>query len=222
MAIISVNVCDPHNPIGASSVDRSLSGYAGGSGCFDEFYSVGIHPWAPDREQMKRVVEYAAFPSVVAIGETGLDRVSAKNSLDFDRQRDVFSAHIHLSERVGKPLIIHCVKAWDVLLHIRKIEKPVMPWIIHGFGGKEALAVRLLDAGLFLSFGAGRSRVGALEVARNSHRLLAETDDSDADIRDVYRCIAGQLGISVYELSREISGSLSILFPPWRDASLMR
>ncbi|MDR0394226.1 MAG: TatD family hydrolase [Tannerella sp.] len=216
VAIISVNVCDPHNPIEASA-NRILSDSSSGStgtDCFTEYYSVGIHPWDPDKKQMKKVFEYASLPSVVAIGETGLDKVTAKNTLDLDRQRELFTAHIHLSEEIGKPLIIHCVKAWDELLHIRKTEKPAMPWIIHGFGGKEALAVQLLNAGLYLSFGIRRSHINALKVAWESHHLLAETDNLNTDIRDVYKHIAKQLGITVHELSKEIFDFLTTFLPP--------
>ena len=168
-----------------------------------EYYSVGIHPWYPDRSLLTKVAEYATSPLVVAIGETGLDKTTAKSAEEFKLQQEFFMEHIDLSEDTGKPLIIHCVKAWDELLHIRKTTKPSRPWIIHGFKGKAALAEQLMDAGMYLSFGASHN-TDSLKAAWNRRRLLAETDDSDSDIRDIYAQIANKLNIPVKELSDNI------------------
>ncbi len=176
----------------------------------EKYYTVGVHPWYIDsthadlaNDLFTKVREYAHLPKIVAIGETGLDKMTAKTENDFIFQQEQFLSHAHLSEEVKKPLIIHCVKAWDELLHIHKSIKPTMPWIIHGFRGKETLAAQLLDAGFYLSFGA-HYNTGALQTAWTKHRLLAETDDKNIDIRDVYKQIASDLNISESKLSEEI------------------
>lgn len=117
-------------------------------------YSVGIHPWhAGDAtpELMERVAALAANPSVVAVGETGLDSLRGPG---LDMQREVFLRHIDIALNVGKTLIIHAVKAWPELLRIAALypDKPA-PWIVHGFRGKPGLARQLLAAGLSLSYG---------------------------------------------------------------------
>lgn len=88
-------------------------------------YSVGIHPWetgaTPDFELLERA---AAHPSVAAIGETGVDRLRGAG---IDTQTDVFRRHIALSESLRKPLILHVVKALDIILAVKKECRPAMP-----------------------------------------------------------------------------------------------
>lgn len=190
IAILSINLRDPQNPL-VKVTD------------FPKHYSIGIHPWHPDKRMMEKVIRYATQPAVVAIGETGLDKITAGSPETFKRQQELFTQHIRLSEETGKPLIIHCVKAWDELLHIRKATHPAVPWIIHGFRGKELLATQLLDAGLYLSFGSFYNPE-ALKAAWKRHHLLIETDDKQTNIREVYQQIASELKITVDLLSDEI------------------
>ena len=182
--------------------DKQSSIHAEASAC-SSYYSVGIHPWYIDKKLMPDVRRLATLPIVVAIGETGLDKNTAKNQDDFSLQKEIFAEHILLSEEVKKPLIIHCVKAWDELLSIRKTTKPSMPWIIHGFRGNATLATQLLNAGLYLSFSINHN-VEALKVTWNKGRLFAETDNAEINIRKVCTTIADNLGISINELLDEI------------------
>ena len=177
----------------------------------DQYYSVGIHPWNPDKSLMAKVRMYAALPFVIAIGETGLDKISAKTQDEFILQHELFTKHIRLSEETGKPLIIHCVKAWNEILHLHKTTKPLMPWIIHGFRGKKMLADQLLSAGLYLSFGALHNK-DAVRSAWEKRRLLAETDDTKTDIHEIYSRIAQNLNIPPEELSEEIEIIFNTLF----------
>ncbi len=117
-------------------------------------YSVGIHPWDTSEPlRLRTLVELcrqAALPQVVAIGECGYDRLRGG---DMSRQRAVFELQARLAERLGKPLIIHCVKAFDELLASRRRLRPRQEWIIHGFRGKPEQARQLLAAGFSLSLG---------------------------------------------------------------------
>jgi Tat protein secretion system quality control protein TatD with DNase activity len=63
-------------------------------------YSVGIHLRHIDTKFIDRVREYAVLPAIVAIGETGLDRISSKDTYRFRRQQKLFSVHAELSEQV--------------------------------------------------------------------------------------------------------------------------
>ena len=207
IAIISLDLRDREKVAAILSVDTNLAEKPD-SGLIktnirSEYYSVGVHPWYPDRSLMAQACEYATSPLVVAIGETGLDKNTANSIGDFKQQQELFEEHIVLSEKVGKPLIIHCVKAWDELLHIHKSAKPSMPWIIHGFRGKATLAGQLMDAGLYLSFST-QHNVDSLKTAWEKRRLLVETDDTNTDIRDIYVQIASNLNITIEELSDNI------------------
>ena len=174
-------------------------------------HSVGVHPWYIDYNDTKttdryyeKVREYALHPAVVAIGETGLDKLTAKSTNDYKFQQALFASHAFLAEEVKKPLIIHCVKAWNDLLRIHQCVKPSIPWIVHGFRGKKMLAIQLLNAGFYLSFGP-RFNTEALKETWVKCRLLLETDDNNITIRDVYQQVADELSISVQELSVKIN-----------------
>ena len=121
----------------------------------DATYSVGIHPWwtaAADWEDLKEgLLLWAEHPQVQRIGECGLDKLQGAA---IEVQEHVFLMHVTLSERLQKPLTIHCVKAFDRLLALRKQLCPTQRWAIHGFRGKPELAQQLLAAGFDLSFGA--------------------------------------------------------------------
>lgn len=140
----------------------------------EQWLSVGIHPWDITDYWVKDfdfVQAWASQPQVKAIGECGLDRLVLSPC-----QEEVFRAHILLSEEVQKPLIIHCVKAIDTVLSIRKELIPSQPWILHGFRGKPQQAIQLIEAGFFLSFGE-RFNVDSVRICPRE-RLCMETDDS--------------------------------------------
>lgn len=172
------------------------------------YYAAGIHPWFADREALALLRVYAEHPQVVAIGETGLDRLS---SVSWTLQEELFTRQIQLAGEVRKPLIIHCVKAWQELMAIRKIAAPDIPWIIHGFRGNAFLATQLLHAGFYLSFGF-RFQSEALCQAWKARRLLAETDNMNVDIREIYASLSSQLSISEDTLAQEIVESVGKIF----------
>lgn len=138
----------------------------------DYVYAVGYHPWNASDFNEQRLEEEASLPSTVAIGETGLDVLRGPSA---QVQEAAFRRHIELSERLGKPLIIHCVRAFDRLLAIKKEMRPLQPWIIHGFSRKPELARQLLDAGCYLSLGPRFNPATAAIIPAD--RLLIETDD---------------------------------------------
>ncbi|MGL4293025.1 MAG: TatD family hydrolase, partial [Bacteroidales bacterium] len=152
-------------------------------------FSSGIHPWFLTSEnlsvQLRTVSCISSFPSCYAIGESGLDRIC---NTPFALQLQAFRAMVLLSETEKKPLIIHCVKAFDELLSIRKETNPIQPWIIHGFRGNPIQAKQLIEKGIFLSLG---TRFNT-ETARSlpSGFFLLETDDEAQDISLLYHQIA--------------------------------
>ena len=67
-------------------------------------------------------------------------------------QLAVFKEQVKLSEKLGLPLIIHCVKAMEELLGVKE-SRPQITLIWHGFRGKPEQAVQLLKKGFYLSLG---------------------------------------------------------------------
>ena len=162
------------------------------------FLSVGIHPWFAEEcniELMVKLEQWSSDPRLVAIGECGLDK-NSKVSLSIQMQ--AFEMQIALSEKVQKPIIIHCVGCFNELFEIRNRVNPVQTWIIHGFRGKPELAAQILKAGCALSFGehynAKSVRVTPID------RLFIETDESNISVEEIYRQIAAIKGCKVEEL----------------------
>lgn len=149
-----------------------------------QLYSVGIHPWDTSAditdESWQRLEEAARNPQVVAVGECGIDLV---NGGPLYRQMQVMRRQIELSEEIGKPLIIHCVHAHDIIIGLRRDLKPTQNWLIHGFRGKPTIAKMFIDSGLSLSFGANFNHDSLSAVPLE--RLFAETDESELSIEEI-------------------------------------
>ena len=165
-------------------------------------YSVGIHPWdteeAPTAEMLKLLEEIARHPQVVAIGECGIDLLKGGRMF---RQLQIFNWQVKLSESVGKPLVIHQVKAQDIILSVRNDLKPTQPWIIHGFRGKAQMAEVFLKAGCYLSFGE-KFNVRAVGSVP-SDRILCETDASEKPIADIIAALNEAAGKDLTEAFRD-------------------
>ncbi len=154
------------------------------------YYSIGLHPWQTDMTEeklqsaMEKVREKSSSDRIVAIGECGIDRLRGG---EIEKQVSIFKKHISISENVCKPMIIHAVKSFDILLQIRKEINPSQLWIIHGFRGKENVARQLIEKGFALSYG---ERFNPLSVAATPADLLfTETDESSVDIEEIRKRI---------------------------------
>ena len=171
-------------------------------------YSMGIHPWFLNETNRNTLMEFvrnnAHNDSVTAIGEAGYDKLKGPS---IDLQRQVFEQQAELSEEVGKPLIIHNVKAWDELIASHKRIKPFMPWLIHGFRGKKELAMQLISRNMYISFWFGfviRPEATKLIRSLPLDRIFLETDGSGTDIKNIYKKVSQDLQISVGELKNQI------------------
>ncbi|MBK9637748.1 MAG: TatD family hydrolase [Bacteroidetes bacterium] len=159
------------------------------------FYSVGFHPWYIHesiwKDKMEKLKVEVKHPTVLAIGESGLDKVC---ETPFSLQLEVFVVMIELSESTKKPLIIHCVRAFQEIIELHKKFQPVQHWIIHGFNRNQNIASALLHQGIFLSFGADvmNSDSPVLEVLKNisSHEFFLESDTKDISMDELYLTVA--------------------------------
>lgn len=182
-----------------------------------QWISVGIHPWYAEindwEKQLDEVERLALLPQVVAIGECGLDRGIV---LPLEKQLLIFDAQVKLAERVQKPIIIHCVRAFNELILWKKEIKPTVPLIIHGFNNKPQMAHQLLLHGFYFSLGAAllRSDSNALKVLKITplDRLFLENDDHKTPIEDIYETAALVLGTSVLALKNQIWQNFNRLF----------
>lgn len=179
-----------------------------------EWYSVGIHPWhipatvtPAIRHEMDILAFLAGHPQVLAIGEAGLDKLAGAPQAV---QVEVFEYQARLSMELGKPLVIHLVKAVDELLKLKQQIRPANPWIIHGFRGKAVLAKEYLRHGFYLSFGE-KYQEEALRITP-SDRLFLETDESDVPIADLYSRAAQARCVSLSELTEAVQENIAKVF----------
>ena len=173
-------------------------------------FSCGIHPWYSDDSdtQMAYLNEIAPNPRIIAIGETGLDRLKGPS---FEVQIPVFKKHIELSERLNRPVIIHCVKAWEELMQVRKETSPTLPWIIHGYRGRPELTKRLLKEGFLFSIG-DNINVESMQLTPIDS-LFCETDEDEMTIREIYQQTSLALNMELEEFAERIAGNVRRLFP---------
>lgn len=172
------------------------------------FCSVSLHPWYLEATkvagQLEQIEKFATLPNVVAIGECGLDKVC---STDFELQKSTFKQLIAISERYGKPMILHCVKSFDEMIALRREFRPVQPWIIHGFRGKPAQAMQLLAQGFYFSFGL-KFNTDTIKILP-LHSILLETDNEDISIEVVYEKIAQLRAVDSEEFAAIVEKNVS-------------
>lgn len=146
--------------------------------------SVGVHP-DNDAEvddqiepSVQDLVDRAAHPKVVAIGETGLDYFRLSEPLDW--QRDRFRTHIRASLETGLPLIIHTRAAAEDTIGLMREER-ACAGVMHCFTETWEVAQAALALGFYISFSGivtFKNAVALQEVARRVplDRMLIETD----------------------------------------------
>ena len=173
--------------------------------------SVGIHPWFLTEGNVNQLLaalhQSLEDERVVALGEAGLDKLRGET---MTIQTAVFRQEVALSEKLGLPMIIHCVKAYNELVQLKKELQPHQPWIIHGFRGKKNVAVNLLRQGFYLSFGARFQEEAVRSVPLE--RIFFETDESPESIEEICCRIAEAKGVTPEELVEAINKNVSKVF----------
>ncbi len=181
------------------------------------YYSYGLHPWYIEKSeyknQLQRLEIKANEKRCVAIGECGLDKLS---KVDFELQEKAFVEQIIIANRVKKPLIIHCVKAFNELINCLNHNNNEVPVIIHGFNNNENIARILLDNGCYFSFGKAllgyESNAAKSLIGIGRKNFFLETDDSDFSIKYIYKKAAELLGIDEEILKLQIQSNFENVF----------
>lgn len=181
------------------------------------FASVAVHPWSVADDKF---IDYQCYiediilkENVIAIGETGLDRVYSDT---FQIQKSFFLEHVKLSEKHKMPMILHVVRAYPDIIEIRKQTKATMPWIIHGFNANEQTVEQLLRHDFYLSLGdilfkdEEKSRRLLQVIPRE--RLFLETDDKDISILDVYQRASFLSGRAIDDIRTDIFSNFVKIF----------
>lgn len=180
------------------------------------FYSIGIHPWYIDEnridEDLKITEEKLQNKNCLAIGECGLDK---RIEVPFNLQISVFEKQLALAEKYKKPVVIHCVAAFQEITEIKKKMKISVPMIIHGFAKNKQLAEQLIKDGFYLSFGKYLLKNPDLKSVFAdvpNERFFLETDTIEESINEVYELASKYKGITINELKEVISSTYRSVF----------
>jgi TatD DNase family protein len=152
----------------------------------DLWCSVGVHP---DNEgvvepTLQDLLDRAALPRVVAIGETGLDyfRLNGRSVAEMAWQRERFRVHIRAARATGLPLVVHTRSASEDTVGILQEEGAgAVRGVFHCFTETQAVAEAALAMGFHISFSGiltFKNAQALREVARQVplERCLIETD----------------------------------------------
>jgi TatD DNase family protein len=199
----------------------------------DVWATVGIHPHEADAHpdiDTGLLIEAAAHPRVIGIGETGLDYYYDHS--DRDRQRASFRSHIAAARETGLPLIVHTRDAENDTAEILADEmgKGAYRGLIHCFTASAAFAEKALDLNLMISI----SGIVTFKSARDlqataatlpAERLLIETDApflapvphrgrpcEPAYVADTARFLANLRGVDIEDLAAITTANFFNLF----------
>ncbi|HQX49971.1 MAG TPA: TatD family hydrolase [Planctomycetaceae bacterium] len=194
---------------------------------------IGIHPnyaQSANPGDWESIEELATHPSVVGVGETGLDKYWDHTPLDL--QKEYFVRHIELSKRIGKPFVVHCREADVEVLEVLRTEHERGPFagVMHAFSGNAQMAADCLQLGMSLSF------AGMLTFRKNEEmrvvaatvpldRLLVETDapylaphpnrgkrNEPAWVRLTCECLATAHGLTVEAMDQQTTVNAMQMF----------
>lgn len=171
-------------------------------------FSLGLHPWFIDpyrwQHSLQQLLTLANQTQVIAVGECGLDKAIATS---FELQLSAFNQQLRIAEQLNKPVIIHCVRAFNELLTLRK-QFTNSRWIIHGFQSSPQQAKQLCDAGCFLAFGKAlfnpKSSAKQALLSIPIEQVFLETDvNHSISISHIYQAAAKILAIDVSALQQQ-------------------
>ncbi len=145
----------------------------------------GIHPWQAETRRIEEIVP--RFGEVDLVGEIGLDYAG---TVGREAQLRIFREQLDWAERLGKPVVLHCVKAFEAVM--RELAPHALRAVIfHGFIGSSQQAAEAIKKGYYLSFGDGRSahpdgrspaaHAGRKPLRRNGRKRRADRGDLPPD-----------------------------------------
>lgn len=180
------------------------------------YFSTGIHPWYIDEEKLEEhfaiIEQRLQLPNCLALGECGLDK---RIETPLNIQLNIFEKQLALAIKYNKPVILHCVAAYDEVIAVKKKLKVGVPMIIHGFSKNAQVAMQLLDNGFYLSLGKYLLRnpeLSGVLAQVPADRFFLETDTMEESIEQVYEKAAQARNISMEELQQTVAQNFKTVF----------
>ena len=156
------------------------------------YAAVGVHPnsgktW--DNRTLTDLKILAQHPKVVAIGEIGLDFY--RDHTPQNVQKKIFRDQLEFSSEIGKPVIIHCREAFQVVLklltkwqlQLKEMKNPLadIPGVLHSYSGNNSQAEILMEKNFFIGISGPVTYNNANEIRQvisgvTIKKILIETD----------------------------------------------
>lgn len=193
--------------------------------------SVGVHPTERDEPEptLQELIKHGDDPSVVAVGETGLDYYRCEGDMTW--QQDRLRCHIRAAKQLGKPLIIHTRQAREDTLRILREEgADSVGGVLHCFTENWEMAEEAMKMGFYISFSGivtFRNATELQDIAKKVplDRMLIETDspylapvpmrgksNEPAYVRYVAEFLANLRGCSFDEIAQHTTQNFFRLF----------
>jgi len=147
----------------------------------------GFHPWFVNSvcdDFDARLQKLLKANSNYMIGEIGLDKYKP----NMDKQLDVFIKQFNLAIELKRTVFLHCVGAWDKILHVLKQYKNLPIMVMHAFNGNENILNDLLKyENIYFSFDKNalydrNHRIQQIPM----NKILVETDGKvDTDLMKI-------------------------------------
>lgn len=146
--------------------------------------SVGVHPdhTMPTEPTVAQLMQHAAQPGCIAIGETGLDYFRVQDPAAIALQQQRFRDHIHVAKQTQKPLIIHTRQAAaDTISYLKTEKAETVGGVMHCFTESWEIATAAMDLGFYISFSGIVTFKNARDLQETAQkmpldRILIETD----------------------------------------------
>ena len=181
-----------------------------------KLFSVGIHPayikTSSIEEELAIIREKLSNKNCLAIGEIGLDKLC---ETDFELQIDVFERQLQLASEYRFPVIIHSVRAYQEILHIRKKLKLTIPFIFHGFNKNEQILNQIIAQNCYASFGKNllyNKNLQIIFAKLSANKFFLGNDANQISIKKIYQFAAEIRNITIEELQLQQARNWKTIF----------
>lgn len=182
-----------------------------------DIFTVGKHPWWTNTvltsDEKQELIQLLSSEKCIAMGEMGLDKLKGE---PMNVQLEIFKDLLNIAVEVKKPVIIHCVRAFDNLIKLKRQYPKIEKWCVHGFSRHAELAKQLIHEGFYISLMPVRNvtqKYIDLVQSLPAEKFFLETDSMpNTRIEDIYLQVAEIREISVSELQEQLAKNANNFF----------
>lgn len=151
--------------------------------------ALGLHPIFEHKETDLQLLDDALArrsEKVVAIGEIGLDKLSA--TLPMDKQIVLLEGQLQLAQHYRLPIILHSRRTHDVLYKLLKTIPLEKGGVIHGFSGSYQQAMQFIELGFAIGVGGTITYLRANKTRQTIARIPLTSMVLETDAPDMPLC----------------------------------